>query len=194
MKYRYEPRSLEKERIRLLNQLYDRPKIDELVKRYEALGPFRFTGLLSFQMVVSEQVALRNLALHWRRVQKKALGTRWNIKGVGPMSGIAVMELASIDPRGNSSAINPHFHYLINDHPSLPREDTKATKLLDKAFKSASTVIRTDGDKPKSLVASDGSGVCFIDEGFLIYLAKQAGDPEWNWSSRVKVLCPDGYV
>jgi len=110
------------------------------------------------------------------------------------MSGIAVMELASIDPRGNSSAINPHFHYLINDHPSLPREDTKATKLLDKAFKSASTVIRTDGDKPKSLVASDGSGVCSIDEGFLIYLAKQAGDPEWNWSSRVKVLCPDGYV
>ena len=114
----------------------------------------------------------------------------------GPDVRNCCMEMASIDPHGHGGAMNPHFHYLLKDHVSLPRDDIEAAALLDKAFKSASRAVKTEGDDPQCLVGPDGAGVdpIYNEKGILGYLAKQAGSPEWTWSSRVKLLCPDGYV
>ncbi|WP_109127026.1 hypothetical protein [Dyella sp. C11] len=180
------------------NKFGHHPRWDDYVqirKVLDGCGPYGFFLTLTFQYEISDEEGQQAIAKVWRRTMKKVLGRRWIKKGVNPMTGIAVMEKAQIFDRSSREFGSCHYHLLVHDHPSLPRDALAAAAKLFLAFTDAAKQL-TAPNRRRQLVSKHGVNVIAIGSGespaFCKYVAKEVGLKNWRWDDRVFYLGKDG--
>jgi hypothetical protein len=171
-------------------------KIINVQKKLAKSGEVFYFGTLSFQYDLKPDEAIRAASVHWRRVQKHALGRNWIKKGIAPLTGLIVMETHPIFNKMTTRRFSScHFHHLIYSHPKLDRNKLVAASGLDRVFLEAARGL-THKNKRWQLVSRHGTRVLPVYDTMQIcgYVAKEAWHYEWEWDNRVRYLCRDGVI
>jgi hypothetical protein len=158
---------------------------DTFLKSY---GPYRFFVTLPFQRRITVEQGSEKASIYWRRTTKKLHGNR----AVTSIHGCAVMERASIKPDGTGYK-NPHFHFLVKDHPIFAADDDTALKQLkDASWKAARNLKSWNG---KALVSTGDKGidVKLVYSGDVThYLSEDAWQYGWKREERLFFLDMQG--
>jgi hypothetical protein len=165
-------------------------------------GPYRFFATLSFEYELPYAKAIEYGSLHARRVTKHAIGKHWKWRGLAPLTGMVVLERAKLFHRSTRKFGGYHFHYLIEDHPSLPRDDQAALKVMQDAFQKAAKrlvlkSLKRKGRKSKDVklvTKANGTQVQLVYDlpGVCKYVSKEAWHWQWEWLDRVFYLGENG--
>jgi hypothetical protein len=158
---------------------------DTLLKSY---GPYRFFVTLTFQRRITVKQGREKAGIFWCRTTKKLHGR----KRVTPIHGCAVMERASLlkDVAGKDVGYkNPHFHFLIKDHPIFSTDDDIAVQQMkDASWKAAKNFKTWYG---MSLVSEGDKGidVKLVYSGDIThYLSEDAWQYGWKRDERLFFL------
>jgi len=180
-----------KNELELLRTYIDHTDRDRVRAWIGGLGPFRFTGTLNFNRILSKTEAWRHCGVFVRRFHKKTLGRNWR-EHYRAHQGVAVMEMA---PLGRSARSNtPHFHFLLRDHPGLPRCDEEAVAKMDSALAKVAAGIRNSRGRYVCSGAIEVNGFKVVSGDSLnAYLTKQVHGSSWQYSD-VRLLSGDGVV
>lgn len=164
---------------------------DTYLKSY---GSYRFFVTLAYQRRITVESGTGKASVYWRRTAKKLHGRR---KFAEPIHGCAVMERANIfkndDGTEKDGYKNPHFHFLIKDHPIFSEDDATAVQQLKDASWKAARTLKTFYGKP--LVSEDGRGVHveLVYSGDIThYLSEDAWQYGWKREERLFFLDAKG--
>ena len=175
-----------------LTNYYNRADQDSVRAWIGALGPFRFTGTLNFNQILSKEEAWRHCAVFVRRFHKETLGRNWK-KWHAAYQGVAVMELAPLSIR-NAQSNTPHFHFLLRDHPGLPRSDEEAISQMDGALEDVAANLRGCDDSSVCHGATSINGFKIVSgDALMTYLTKQVHWSGWS-HSHVRLISGCGVV
>lgn len=187
----------------------------------KALGPYRFFITVSFNLGLSKRKTHEYGGKFARRLTKKVVHKRWQAKGLQPLTGIVILETADVIRRSKRKIGGWHLHFLVHDHPALPRDDDEALKIVTDAYwKSAERLwlrgVKRRGRKPrdvqlvtktkpdskeknreeaiKKAQEEDKKKIELVTdiEGLCVYLSKEAWKPEWDWVDRFLYLGAEG--
>lgn len=175
------------------NQQYGIAKKEHYDTFLKSYGPYRFFVTLPFQRRITDEQGKEKADIFWRRTTKKLHGNQ----EVTSIHGCAVMEKASIlkdqDGKPKDGYKNPHFHFLIKDHPIFSTDDDMALQQLqDASWKAARNLKNWLG---KSLVSAGTKGV---DVGLVYscdvthYLSKDTWQSSWKREERLFFLYKGG--
>lgn len=154
---------------------------DTLLKSY---GPYRFFVTLPFQRRITVEQGREKASIYWRRTTKKLHGRR----PVTPILGYAVMEEASIKPDGTGYK-NPHFHFLIKNHPIFSTDDDTALQQLTDASWKAARNLKTWYGKALVSTGDKGVDVKLVYSGDVThYLSEDAWQYGWKREERLFFL------
>jgi hypothetical protein len=161
---------------------------DTLLKSY---GPYRFFVTLTFQRRISVEQGREKAGIYWGRTTRKLHGRREPVTSV---HGCAVLERASIKPDGTGYK-NPHFHFLIKDHPIFSTDDDTALQQLKEASWRAAKNFKTWYGKPLVSAGDNGIDVKLVYSGDVThYLSEDSWQYGWKREERLFLLDMNGLV
>lgn len=169
-------------------------------------GPFRFFITVSSCVGLSQQKAMEHGKSFTMRLIKKVAGKRWQKQRLQPLTGVIIFETADVFRNAKHKHAGWHCHILMHDHPSLPRDDAEALKIVTDAYWHAArrlTITRyRRGRKPSvvQLITKTGNDeedqkrVQLIDnlKGLCTYLTKEVFKDDWDWVDRFFYLGSEG--
>ena len=187
----------------------------------ELFGPYRFFITVSFNLDLSNRKTHEYGGKFARRLTKKVVHKRWQAKELQPLTGIVILETAVVIRNSRRKIGGWHLHFLVHDHPSLPRDDGEALKIMTDAYwKSAERLwlrgVNRKGRKPKDVQLvtktrpdrnekdrekaiedaekEDQKKVQLVTgiKGLCEYLSKEVWKPGWDWAERLFFLGSEG--
>lgn len=178
---------------------YLKDTIDHYSKIFDWNWPYRFFCTLTFQYQLSDKQGIEFASQHIRRFNKSLLGKHWKKHGALCIKGVAVLEHASIRKVVGEKRVpvsdrgSCHFHFLLNDHPSLDKDPNVALKQVTEAWERAARSINFR--LTKKLVSKNGTDVqLFKTKGVYGYMLKESCNPTWRYQERLFLLDGEGLV
>jgi len=178
----------------MFNSIYnfEQAKKQYYIDLVNGYGPYRIFNTLTFQSLINDEQGRAIADIYWRRLNKKVFDM-YRCPANTCLHGVVVLERKSIrkDRKGRK---NPHFHFLIKDHPILSDDIDKAVDEIQLAGVKASRNFKTFSGR-RLVSKKMGVHTCeAYDDGVVGYLSKEA--TQWGWKAvdRVFLLDKKGLV
>jgi hypothetical protein len=174
------------------------PKLQKYIYFIDQGWPYRFFTTLTYQYALTDRAGIDFASELLKRFNRKLLGRNWKKKGLPCVTGVATLEHANILKLDqNEQAIKDrgtcHFHFLLHDHPNLPKDPAAALQEVTKAWEASARSLNYR--KSRKLVSKNGTDVqLFQTTGLYGYILKEAKNPGWEYQERLFYLDGKGLL